>query len=302
MLDKKYIDEYGQIAQSQSNYDGGDSFSFAGQWMVAVYFQYKAKIISKEDYKQQVRIYRSRIRAVEKSFGYFARHPNEDLWSGRSLVMSRDQMTANIVAMGVTRTYGPLFRMFLRHLILRGILFAENLRNNGMYPTKEEQQKKNPHKKWDGFKLKLPDLTGPDIWAAYVRAFRPFIFLYHIISGILVFKSIAPFYFLFLPTIVLLLGDLQLLIGAILEYKNIKNSHNETNFIIKLLQSTLDPTPFSIIARGIYKEKPLSPPVKGITPLKPFPPQSSLDYFFAGRNDFEPPIHNVYRPILRRFL
>src|SRR5690606_36918964 len=87
--------------------------------------------------------------------GNYCRHPDPSKWYSKSDVMSRDQATPNVIAMGLTNNRKLLLDFFKGHL-KRGLLFMTNTRHNEPSNTK----------------AKLPDVTGPEFWGYYIRGFK----------------------------------------------------------------------------------------------------------------------------------
>jgi len=256
-----YIDTFGHIAQDHPKYDGGDSFSFAGQVMIARYFQIKNGYITNSGYGRSEEMYRQQVDSCETSWGYFARHPDKERWASSRGVMSRDQMSANIIAMGFTKMKGHLRRMMLRHLLFRGGLFAENYYyNNDLAAGK-----------------KVPDITGPKIWAMYIRAWA----------------CINPrATLIFWPLLWLL--DIQLAVDSVLSV--VMDDPNETNHIGAVLQANVVmPTLLSKLSCWLLRLKPRH----SKDPYSDdYGPQSALNAFFEGRNNIEPKINREYMSIL----
>lgn len=280
-LPSKYFDKYGHIKQKQNTYDGGDSFSFAGQYMVAVHWQFKTGVINRKEYERVKSWYRKVVADLYIGYGVFARHSRYNPWATRWTRMSRDQTKANIYAMAIAGDHKHLLLMMF-FLILR-LGFTTNIYKNRL-PISEENLKN----------AKLPDWCGPDIWGMYVRAL-PMLSPYYLPLALI----------LSLPTLVLWLSDIQLLINAMLKCENAKENPgdtNETNFICALLQAReTGLSLFSESAIQIYKKRPLAPIGVMSTERKTnFGPQSALDHFFGGRHDLEPPLHEEYRPFLEK--
>lgn len=73
-------------------------------------------------------------------------------------VMSRDQTIPVMICLGIYRSSEALWRLFKSHL-RRGLLFTTNTVGNGT--------------DWRTAKRKMPDFTGPEVWALYIRGFEP---------------------------------------------------------------------------------------------------------------------------------
>jgi hypothetical protein len=118
-------------------------------------------------------------------------HPPEK-WYSKFDRTSRDQLIPLLILWGMIAHPNDLWNIFVDHL-KRGLLFAYNTRRNFQYPTLEEQQMySTPDVKWN-YSWKMPDFTGPEFWALYIRGFEC--------------KWLYP---------LLLLFDLQTVIGAVI--------------------------------------------------------------------------------------
>lgn len=159
MLDADFIhrDRYGIIGQVQPagspiEVEGGDSVNWTGHYIY---------LTGKGDLKQ----FRAH-QGGKMVDGAYVRHPvhsstfNEfgayyqGTWDG---VISRDQYTGillGLLKLGCTKCA----KKAVKHHAKRGFLFAYNTRINGQNPWQS---------KW-----KMPDFTGPDIWALEIRALR----------------------------------------------------------------------------------------------------------------------------------
>ena len=278
MLPKLFFDKYGHIVQNKlQGYDGGDSFSFNGQYLVAMYWQYKVGLISEKELSALKNWYIARTKSLYKGYGVFSRHSHYKEWSTRWNRMSRDQLKSNIYAMAIAGMWKYLLITFL-FLILR-LGFTTNIFKNSL-PVEEESIKN----------IKLPDLCGPDILAMFGRALS---------------KELYAISILFYP--IILLGDVQTLINAYLKAnKKDPTDANEANFITLLLQAKeTRPTIISELASKYYaNNRGLAALGKQEKRFTSFGPQSALDYFFSGRHSYqmEPPLHEEYRPFLENTL
>lgn len=120
------------------------------------------------------------VDVFETSPGNYVRHPDpymtyhgfgaysEGIYKG---CISRDQMTGLIGALIHTGEMGALVRLMLSHF-MRGFIFCNNVVHNGVDVTKT---KFNLFKFFFGTKgenyYKTPDITGPDVWAMFLRGF-----------------------------------------------------------------------------------------------------------------------------------
>jgi len=227
--------------------DGGDSCHFMGLYYYA-YFAYPAVRLNPHySGNMQLRLTQSHNLLESKSFfGGLKRHPDARYWYGGNGVGSRDQATPFLAALAISGQRKGLLKELWGHL-KRGLLFTTNVRKNGSSPQNHGSQfnpDAKPLQPWEKFALKykipmvpirdgyrnynwkLPDLTLFDYWSLYIRGFNAW-YLYPI----------------------LLLGDAQLLINALLIKKN-KEDTDVANFFIKhSLSSKILPTPFSAITQ-----------------------------------------------------
>ena len=124
--------------------------------------------------------------------GYWTRHPDQNRWSGEINRGSRDQLTGGLIFLALAGFGSVLFKLFLKHLVFRCLLFTTNTRRNGctkenhgeplspwknLKLTKFEQfvvQKKIPvipiNPEFRNYNWKLPDLTLFETWSLYARA------------------------------------------------------------------------------------------------------------------------------------
>lgn len=103
--------------------------------------------------------------------GKYRRSNHPGMWYSNFDRTSRDQLIPITILYGLLEDRELLGKMFVNHLG-RGLLFAYNTKKNFVYPTLEEHlAKSTPDVPWN-YKWKMPDLTGPDFWALYVRGFN----------------------------------------------------------------------------------------------------------------------------------
>jgi len=102
---------------------------------------------------------------IENKYGSYYKNP----WNGN---FTRDQMTGPMASRIGRKDYKGLLRMGF-HWALRGFLFAYNNKQNGVDPYNSP---------W-----RFPDITGPDMWATYLRGFGKFSYLFRNILLILDF-------------------------------------------------------------------------------------------------------------------
>lgn len=202
-------DKYGFIGQIQDDgsVEGGDSLCWNGHW----------EFLNSDSTRPRKKIPMFRYRV---GFGAYVRHPiarqtNNGFgfyyghaWDG---VISRDQFTGLLCGLIAQNERYFLLEVGL-HWAKRGFLFAYNTRKNGADPYKTP---------W-----KLPDVTGPDLWATFLRGF-------------------GGWSWFFFPLLCIL--DFHLLVNSFIH--NFKKESDVINYIGKLLVAIEHvPTPTSIIA------------------------------------------------------
>jgi hypothetical protein len=175
--------------QHNGGIDGGDSINRMGHYHFLIEANKKIgnNIGERENLPSRTYVeYEVQLNEFEcpKSKGNYRRHPEvtkfgiayycNGTYDG---VMSRDQSIPLVISLIVMGMYKRLGMYFLRHL-MRGLLFTTNTRINALsLKTK-----------------KLPDFTGPEFWALYIRS-NP-------ITGILLYPLLCLF-------------DLETLLGSI---------------------------------------------------------------------------------------
>lgn len=207
----------GQI-QSDGSVEGGDSLCWNGHWL---YLTKEAQIA--------IPIVRMPMHRYKVSFGAYVRHPIPEFtnngfgayykspWDG---CISRDQFTGLLVGLIAENNKLAMLEVIL-HWSLRLFLFSYNTKTNGRDP--------------DTTHYKMPDFTGPDIWATALRGF-----------GI--------FSWFFWPLLCVL--DLHTLINTIIH--NHKKESDAINFTGKLLVAKdYCPTPTSLLAWWVCDKKEL---------------------------------------------
>jgi hypothetical protein len=170
-LIQNFIDSFGVITQKDG--DGGDSLQREGMFAFSEYMHYHLGKIDQNQLQSSTDRYTKILKTLEVSWGNFRRHPDTSKWYGQSDRMSRDQLTSNIVAMGVVNQK-MLLKTLIGHLLKRCLLFTTNTRGNFVMPGDS------------GYRWKLPDITGPSIWGAYLRGFYKYLYpIYPIVYGLL---------------------------------------------------------------------------------------------------------------------
>lgn len=260
-----YLDKNNQIVQLDG--DGGDSFQRAGFVMIGYYLLHKQGLIDENIYINKVVGYDKRISKLEnkKYPGVFARNNTDDTkWYAHYDRMSRDQITSNIVALGLIFDSDSYYlkRIILSNLT-RAMLFTTNIRGNGAIDMP----------------LKLPDFTGPSIWGMYIRATHT--------------TLLKPF---------LYLTDLALLADSmIITYHKAKDPTNsdDLSFLSSLIQSQETmPTFLSKLAVKIYNKRPKT----NAQSKSLYGPQTALDDYFAVEYGGCPVIADIFRPTLEKEL
>lgn len=144
---------------------------------------------------------------ISNRFGYYY----AGTWDG---VISRDQLTGIILGHMKLENRAKTWDM-IKHHARRGFLFSYNSRKNGLLPEEAP---------W-----KLPDFTGPDIWALYLRSF-------------------GAWSWIAFPVLCVL--DLQMLINAVnIRYVK-KEKEHVLNFLGKFFASReYVPTPVSWVTK-----------------------------------------------------
>lgn len=97
------------------------------------------------------------------------RSPHPGMWYADWNRMSRDQTIPLLILLGEKQACQLLFWYLFGHL-MRLMLFTHNTRRNFVYMTQAEHlAKSTPDVPWrPGWKL--PDVTGPEVWALEIRA------------------------------------------------------------------------------------------------------------------------------------
>lgn len=100
------------------------------------------------------------------------RHPDPSKWYSGINRTSRDQLTPYLAYL-VQTAHKPLQAAYLRRLLAQHakhlLLVAWNTRRNHVYADAVEHAAKSTADVPHNYGWKLPDITGPDIWAIYAR-------------------------------------------------------------------------------------------------------------------------------------
>jgi hypothetical protein len=279
------IDSFKLITQNVADgWDGGDTMQREGMYLCAMYYQWQLGNILAADWQTAVTRYFWVMSQLQCEDGWsFKRHPDSTKWYSADNVMSRDQLTSNICAMGYANC--PWLERALLGHSERMMIFTTDTRENGATPGE------NMLNWWQSalyavglysptsttYSWKLPDFTDPSIWGAYIRAFN--------------FKILYPF---------LLLSDWILVINSLIICYQVWKDRTFCDHLshqMLLLQSENSMwTPVSKLALWIYKHSPLCNPPQGQATANPFPPQAALDLYFEPSNN-GPVMNEIYRAI-----
>lgn len=171
---------------------------------------------------------------LETAPGVVVRNPNKAKWYSNPLMFSRDQATPYLIAYALRGAKEPILRFMKKHL-RHLFLFAFNQKANWQYPTFEEHEAAKARGDigqnvvWN-YKSKLPDITFLEFFGIYIRGLR-----------------LYPLY----P--ILLLSDMETLIGSIVKYFQKTDNDVANGLAVNLLAREIMPTPFSYISRKITK-------------------------------------------------
>lgn len=265
------IDVYDVITQNaKEDWDGGDTIQREGMLQCAMWYHRQAGRLSQIEWEWMHVRYLSVIDKLNYSNGWsLRRHPNTAKWYGDADRMSRDQLTSNICALGFS-DQATLKQLIVKHLLRLG-LFTTNTHENGAVKgdgslTWSQRiqyifglyTSAGPIYSW-----KLPDITDPSIWGAYVRGMN--------------WKLLWPM--LWLSDLVLLVTSLT----TIYKTKQDPTFCDHLSFQMLMLQAHYQmPTWISKLAMWAYR--------------KYSSPQAALDlYFDPSKNG--PALNEVYREI-----
>lgn len=213
------IDQYG-LPVTKSG-DGGDSAAIIGTLMT---------VDDNYDTPANIVMYTNDATPV--------RHPDTDKWYGRPWRFSRDQLIALLCGC-INRQKNELAtyvgkKLFDFH-VDRWLLSAWNTIRNFQYPTESEHKlKSTPDVKWNP-EPKTPDFTGPEVWGLWIRFWRTY-----------------PLYPL------LLIFDLETLVGSILWRVKPRNDITRNHMLVMITQKNCMPTPISWLSLKISNKKDLT--------------------------------------------
>jgi hypothetical protein len=230
-----YIDNFNMITTLQK--DGGDSCAHG---CAILYGNY---IVSTPPNIPQINL-NAYTHNLDRPHGY-VRHPDPTKWYSNPKTFSRDQLTPLLCLLGLVHSI-RLFDLFVEHL-KRGLCFAWNTQQDNNIPG------------W-----KLPDVTGPDIWGAWIRAFR----IYPLWPLLLVF-------------------DIPTLVGSMIYRTGLSSSTIQMNQVLMTDFSTrVMPTPTSWLAKKIYGKT---------TPI------NALNQNWGDATPFNPPVNQYLVPVIEEW-
>lgn len=224
-------------------YDQGDTLNREGHLMTAAWvLHFKLNKMSKPEYDFLLLRYEDVLNKLQdpKDPSNFARTIVPNYWGSRHNVMSRDQMTPNLVALAMNdkpRTW----KVFINHLLRRALLFTTNNYDNWSYPPGDPKYVASENK-WH-----IADITALSYWNIYLRALPRWAWI----------VGSVPLY------LTLCLFDLDTLINSVIKvlwYGKDPTNTDDIQHIGMLTQAAYSvPTPFSWLARKIYaKWRPLA--------------------------------------------
>jgi hypothetical protein len=143
------VDKYGFIGQIQDDgsVEGGDSACWTGHWIL---LGGEGQSMSKFEVKPGAYVRHPVPEQTNNGFGAYYESP----WRG---CISRDQLTGIMCGLIGEGDCEAMSRLVL-HWALSGFLFSYNTIHNGRVPGSE--------------KPKLPDFTGPEMWALAIRGLK----------------------------------------------------------------------------------------------------------------------------------
>lgn len=181
---------------------------------------------------------------TDRFYGMARRHPDARHWYGQYNRMSRDQMHWMIALALADET---AFRAFIHNWSRRAFLFGTNTQGNSDFDNK----------------IKLPDFTGPGLWAYSIRCIA-------ISKGAPVPKWLKP---------VLTLMDLEMLANSLIRvywYGKDRNETDSRNHLKAMgLAKLVGDTWMAKLARRIYQNMPVKFPDRPGSG-----PQQEIDDYF----------------------
>lgn len=241
------FDGWGLIVKTTSK-DGGDACHKSCHFIISNFYSRSLRP-SIRDFYQLV------IDQLKTKSGLFIRHPDPDKWYSETNRFSRDQLTPLLIAMSLMGDKKELLGIFKKHL-KRALLFAWNTRHNWVYLDRGEHFRKHPEVEYrPGWKL--PDVTGPEIWAIYIRGFY-LVWLYPL----------------------LIFCDLFTLGGAIITRLKKKRDDVSNHVAICYLASLIMTTPVMRLAYLVNSERDLSEKLRRYWSTAKDEPPLWIQYFF----------------------
>lgn len=258
---KSYIDSHKLLGKSwhaTGKDSGGDSAQRMGMYHSGIYFLNLLQIDVPSEYIDGPGAFEDSISRLFSPKGYWRRHSDENRWYGSWDRMSRDQITSILVCLGLNKKWSVLARTFFRHLFFRGLLFMTNTRRNGS--TAQNNGEEYSPGKFRDYSWKLPDLTLFENWSLYIRC--------------------LPKPFGFLGYLVLLLADLQTLVGGLIRNKN--DDKDVLNHCIISVNATVNyPTPIIYLANRLTNWDLMA---------------EKMERYF---DPTEPPLHKIWIPLIK---
>ncbi len=214
-----YIDSEGRVVQKLSlGGDGGDSLNRTAAVYVLEHLTHESTGACN-------------LSSLTDGRGKWRRSTHPDKWYSDWDRTSRDQLTPITILLGFYKTNGVSLELNFRDHLKRGLLFTYNTRRNHVYKTQEDHVRlSTPDVPWD-YSWKLPDFTGPEFWALYIRGFNCI--------------SLYP---------ILFLCDLHTLLGSIAIRFNKQDDVINHALILEYAKVQLD-TPVMKLARWITPRK-----------------------------------------------
>lgn len=221
------IDSFGLITQTAQDYfDGGDTLQREGMFAIAIRCLYDQDKITIADYLLYRKRYWNHLNRLYITCGNYKRHVDPAMWYSGNSVMSRDQWTPNVIAMGMLDLDDHNRKSFWGHG-KRLWLFTTNTRRNYAYPPGHPKANAENSYRW-----KLPDLTILSCWGNHCRSHKAY-----------------------LTYPLLCLTDLDLLVSSLIWLYKFRKTPNDTdilNHVNSLIQAQkIMPTPVSRLARKL---------------------------------------------------
>jgi hypothetical protein len=260
-MQEPYRDKFGLITQLDEAMDGGDAAHRTGIFYYGMYLLYEHDSRQLKKIKKR---FLADFRKLKVAPGRYVRHPDSEKWYSNPDNFSRDQTVPIVIALGA---FGETAEITAN--------FSYIISSFSFYPNKL--------KNWTNEEKKLPhdyrDIAVFSDYGMYIRALND-----------------ADYHHL------LYLTDLQLLGNAFvriaISYYDEHDTSDDINYTLLLLQADqVMPTFVSKLAKWIYTNfRAVSPFAKN--PERTTPVSSAWEYYFT-HGDARPPLHQVYKCILR---